>query len=138
MDNLDALFQLAEESGILIFELPLEAAQSIVKDIGDGAAAICLISSDICSQSEAAESVAHELGHFFTGTYYDSPYCANNRGKMEHQADVWMVKKLLPPAAIRASVADGCCEIWEIAEYCDCTENLVNKAIEVYTQKGLL
>ncbi|MFT9056770.1 MAG: ImmA/IrrE family metallo-endopeptidase [Ethanoligenens sp.] len=138
MTNLELLFKQAEENGISIYELPLDSTKSMIADLGNDNAAICLASSNIASEKEAEESVAHELGHFFTGTYYDSPYCDNNRGKMEHQANVWMVKKLLPPSAIYAAVADGCCEIWEISDYCDCTENLVKKAIEVYTQKGLL
>lgn len=110
----------------------------MIVDTNNDTASIIMSTYRIQSSQEEAEALAHELGHYHTGTYYNSSYCAQNIGKMEYKANVWMVKRLLPPVAIRAAVAAGCCEIWEIAEHCNCTENLVKKAIEVYTQKGLL
>lgn len=136
--TLEYLLQKAVDNGISVYELSLENIQSMIADLKDMDPAICLSSSGISSSREAAELMAHELGHFFTGTYYDSPYCANNRGKMEHKANTWMVKELLPFASLREALKDSCHEYWEIAEYCNCTENLVETAIQIYQQKGLL
>lgn len=137
MTVFESLLQEAADNGIPVFEMSLNGTNSIVADCGNEHAAICLNSS-ISSERNASEAAAHELGHCFTRTYYDSPYCHNNRRKMEHQADVWMVNRLLPPDKIREAWRSGCYETWEIAEHCDITEKLVKRAIDIYRCKGML
>lgn len=137
LTSLESLLKQAEDNDIPIYELPMRNADSLVADMGNDHAAICL-DANIPSEKVAAERAAHELGHVFTGTYYDSPYCANNRPKMEYRANAWMVKRLLPPAKIQRAFSHGCNEVWAIAEFCDCTENLVRTALNIYHSKGLL
>lgn len=138
MKSLDDLYQNAQENGIPVFGIPFQNVNSMIIDTGDSSAAIGISTSSMYSLIEEREALAHELGHYYTGTYYDSTYCTRNIGKMEYQANVWMVNKLIPIENIRSAIADGCREYWEFAEYCNCTQDLVQLAVKVYTQKGLL
>lgn len=138
MDMLDELYRDAAENHVPVFGCPLEETKSIIADLGDGTAAIGLNIRKIADRRETIELFAHELGHYHTGTYYKLYSPLQLRCKMEYKADVWTVERLLPVERLKRAFQENCREYWELAEYLDCSEQLVARAIQIYRQKGLL
>lgn len=79
----------------------------------------------------------HECGHYATGTTHavDSPYDLVERH--ENRAERWAVENFISADDLDAAVADGCTEIWQLAEYFGVTEDLMKKAVCWYTHGNL-
>ncbi len=138
MDKLDELYEDAEKHHVTVIGCPLESAKSLIADLGNGEAAIGLNIRAIRCREEATELFAHELGHYHTGTYYQLSSTLGLRGKMEYKADVWAVKQLVPIDRLKQALSENYLEYWELADYFDCSEKLIRRAVEIYREKGLL
>lgn len=80
----------------------------------------------------------HEMGHAATGALHkvDSPYELVERS--EYRANRWIAEHFLSEDAFRTAFADGCTELWQLAEYFDLPEQDVKKALLYWTQaKGI-
>ena len=80
----------------------------------------------------------HEMGHAATGALHkvDSPFELVERS--EYRANRWTAEHILSADAFRAAFADGCTQLWELAEYFDLPEKDVEKALCYWTQaKGI-
>ena len=123
------LYQLAEQEGIPIIHLsvPLCGSVSLQQDNGR-----CYIGLDDMPITQERVHLAHELGHCLTGSFYNrySPY--DVRAKHEHRADKWAIHRLIPRESLEQAVAAGRCELWELAEYFEVTEEFINKAVNLY------
>ena len=75
----------------------------------------------------------HELGHAATGALHkvDSPYELIERS--EYRAVRWAAEQFLTEDAFRAAFADGCRELWQLAEYFDLPEADVQQALDYWT-----
>ena len=60
--------------------------------------------------------LAHEIGHCVTGSFYSIHTAVDCRQRHENKADKWAVQYLIPVEDLDAAVANGCTEIWELAE----------------------
>ena len=79
--------------------------------------------------------LSHELGHCVTGSFYNIHDAVDCRQRHENRADKWAIDHLIPVADLDAAVAQGCTEIWELAEYFTVTEDLVRFACYEYFDK---
>ena len=80
----------------------------------------------------------HEMGHAATGALHkvDSPYELVERS--EYRANRWIAERFLSQEAFRTAFADGCTELWQLAEYFDLPEQDVEKALLYWIQaKGI-
>lgn len=80
----------------------------------------------------------HELGHVATGALHkvDSPYELVERS--EYRANRWAAEQYLNEEAFRTAFADGCTQLWQLAEYFDLPEEDVENALRYWTQaKGI-
>lgn len=77
----------------------------------------------------------HELGHLATGALHkvDSPFELWERS--EYRANRWAAQHYLTAEAFREAFADGCTELWQLAEYFDMPEPDVEKALTYWTQR---
>jgi hypothetical protein len=126
------LYQQAEASGISVYEysLPENGSVSVMDDDGR-----CYIGMDqSVMDGDALERVhlGHELGHCLTGSFYNrySPY--DLRQRHENRADKWAISHLVTGDALDDAVAEGCCEIWSLAERFGVTERFMQKAVCYY------
>ena len=78
--------------------------------------------------------LAHELGHCQTGSFYRID-TLETRERMEHRADIWAIKKLIPFSAFSSALKNGITERWKLAEYFNVSEEYVNKAYLLYKTK---
>lgn len=126
------LYALAEQQNIEVIEtaLPENGSLSIMDDAGR-----CYIGIDeSVMDGDALELVhmGHELGHCLTGSFYNRYTKFDVRQRHENRADKWAVKQLVPVDDLDEAVADGCCELWELAERFGVTEQFMKKAVCYY------
>ena len=126
------LYALAEQQNIEVIEtaLPENGSLSIMDDNGK-----CYIGIDeSVMDGDALELVhmGHELGHCLTGSFYNRYTRFDVRQRHENRADKWAVRQIVPVDALDEAVADGCCEIWELAERYGVTEQFMKKAVCYY------
>ena len=132
MDKMDELYEIAMEEGVTIDELHLSDLKAVIVRTKEG----CHIGLDRETASipqQKKEILAHELGHCVTDAIYkhDSIY---PKGKLEHQADAWAIKKLIPKDelmnAFRSMGIDG--TDYDIAERFGVSVDFLHKAMEYY------
>ena len=123
------LYDYAEQQNIEVFDsfLPENGSISIMDGRGK-----CYIGMDeSVMDGDALERVhlGHELGHCATGSFYSIHTAIDSRQRHENRADKWAIRKLIPATELDQAVADGCTEIWELAERFGVTEDFARKAV---------
>ena len=131
MNVLD-LYTFAEQQNIEVIEtsLPENGSLSLMDDNGK-----CYIGIDeSVMDGDALERVhmSHELGHCLTGSFYNRYSPFDLRQRHENRADKWAILQLVTEDALDEAVADGCCEIWNLAERFGVTEQFMKKAVCYY------
>ena len=131
MNVLD-LYRFAEQQNIEVIEtsLPENGSLSLMDDAGK-----CYIGIDeSVMDGDALERVhmGHELGHGVTGSCYNRYTPFDLRQRHENRADKWAILQLVAEDALDEAVAEGCCEIWNLAERFGVTEQFMKKAVCYY------
>jgi hypothetical protein len=137
MNTVTALLIDAENNHIFIDTTAPENIESTIINLGGYA--LVGISAKVCeSNAETSRCLAHELGHYHTGTLYnlDSPELIKE--KCEYKADVWMVTHLMPIEDLKKAISDGYTETWQLADYFNVPECVVLRAAYIYKCKELL
>ena len=127
--ELGALYDLAEQENIEVIRFPMaiNGSMSVMDDNG-----ACYIGMDDAVRDGGIQErvhLIHELGHCVTGSFYNRYAAIDSRQRHENRADKWAVKKLIPVEALDDAIAEGCTEVWELAERFGGTEEFVRKAV---------
>lgn len=135
--EIQALYDLAKQNNVRVrsFSLPEFGSLSVQADTGD-----CYIGIDEAVQDGNIQErvhMGHELGHCLTGSFYSIHTAVDSRQRHEYRADKWAVKKLVPEDDFDDAVADGCTEIWDLAERFGVTEQFMRKAVCYYVHGNL-
>lgn len=131
--KLNELYNIADENNISVYHFPLYPLKSISVPGNIG------IDADrISTSQEEKECLAHELGHcikyaFYTGS---SPY--ELRSQKEYRADKWAIKHLVPYHLLVRAVKKGITTVWELAEHFEVSEEIIKKALKLYSEKLIL
>lgn len=133
MKPVQELYHIADQENIVIdhFALFSRDALSIMDDDGN-----CFVAIDpgrIIDDTDERSKLAHELGHCIKGAFYNRYSNYDCRQRHENTADKWAVSQLVPVDELDEAVAEGCCEIWELAEHFGITVPLMQKAVCLYT-----
>ena len=119
-----------DQKNIPVFfkSLPLTESVSICFDRQ------CCIGIDDSDMTEAQKKthLAHEMGHCETGAFYCAFSPIDNRSKHEHTANMWAIRKLLPPDQLLHAMEEGDREVWQLAERFDVSEDLIRFAVYEY------
>lgn len=137
MDKLTFLLIDAENNNVIIDHNAPENIKALIYDC-DGQPILGLCGKLKMSRAEMTYCIAHEMGHYHTGTYYTLYSPLQIKEKYEYQADVWMVKFLIPPDELRQAIDKGYTEPWQLAEYFDVPECVILRAAYIYKCKGIL
>ncbi len=134
MDNLNELYNLAEEQdiGVISFDLPETQSLSVMDIEGN-----CYIGIDpfaLESYSDEAVHLAHELGHCITGSFYNRYSKVDIRERHEYRANKWAIKKLIPKDELVYAFEHGIIEPWDLADYFNVTEDFIKKAVKLYNE----
>ncbi len=130
--ELQSLYDLAAKENIevLTFPVPKNGSLSVMSQTGS-----CFIGMDSSVRDGGTEErvhLAHELGHCVTGSFYNIHAAVDHRRRHENRADKWAVRRLIPVDQLDDAVAEGCTELWELAEHFGVTESFIKKAVCLY------
>ena len=131
------LYRYAESRGIDVNWFPLKATPSLSVQLPDGSCAIAMDPWWMGTLARETVSLAHELGHCETGSFYNPNTGFDLRQRHENRANKWAIRKLIQPADLEQAVANGYHEIWQLAEYFGVTEDFMRSAICLYTHGNL-
>lgn len=123
------LYHLAEQENIPVFpfSLPETGSMSVMDETGH-----CCVGMDpAIRDGGAAERVhlSHELGHCFTGSFYNIYAAADCRQRHENRANKWAIQTLIPVDDLDDAIACGCTEVWELAERFQVSEDFIRKTV---------
>ena len=135
--DIPKLYALAEQENIAVWDFPLPNTgyMSVMDEQGR-----CFIGMDAGVLDGAAQErvhLGHELGHCVTGSFYNRYAAVDCRQRHENQANKWAVQGLIPVDDLDQAVAEGCTEIWELADRFGVTEDFVRKAVCYYVHGNL-
>ena len=135
--DLRNLYDFAKQQNIGVFpySLPETGSLSFMEDNGD-----CFIGmDDSVRDGDVRERVhlGHELGHCVTGSFYNIHAAVDHRRRHENRADKWAIHQLLPVEELDDAVAEGCTELWQLADRFGVTEDFIKKAVCLYVHGNL-
>ena len=131
------LYALARQQNIEVipFPLPENGSMSVMSESG-----ACAIGMDASIRDGGVQErvhLSHELGHCVTGSFYNIHAAIDCRQRHENRADKWAVQTLIPVDDLDEAVAEGCTEVWELADRFGVTEEFVRKAVCWYVHGNL-
>lgn len=126
----DDLYIYAQNNGIVVDAMKIPKNKSL---------SLCLCGRDFIAidqkamenSAEERTHLAHELGHCATGSFYALKASRIVRKKAENTAIRWAVKKLIPKQQMLELLKKGY-EKWDLAEYFNVTEDLIETAYHFY------
>ena len=126
------LYEIAKQQNIEVLSYPMSQNGSMSVMLEDGR---CFVGMDDSVRDGSVQErvhLSHELGHCVTGSFYNryTPY--DLRQRHENRADKWAILRLVTEDALDEAVAEGCCEIWNLAERFGVTEQFMKKAVCYY------
>ena len=131
------LYTLAQQQNIPVYRFPLPntGSMSLMDERGQ-----CFIGMDEGVRDGGAQErvhLGHELGHCLTGSFYNRYAAVDCRQRHENQANKWAIRTLITVDYLDRAVAEGCTEVWELAERFGVTEDFVKKAVCLYVHGNL-
>lgn len=127
-----SLLDYAEQQGIDVDWFSMKRAESLSVPLGDDTFAIAIDPRLIKSEPDLVHKLSHELGHCMTGSFYNQYSSFDCRQRHENRADKWAVRHLVSVEALDEAIAEGCSEIWELAERFGVPEEFMKKVICYY------
>lgn len=131
------LYSLAQQQNIEVLQFPMKENGSMSIMTEDGSCYIGIDESVQDGNVQERVHLSHELGHCLTGSFYSIHTAVDSRQRHENRADKWAVKQLIPVDELDIAVANGCSEIWELAEHFGVTEQFMQKAVCYYVHGNL-
>ena len=131
------LYALAQQQNIPVYRFPLPntGSMSLMDEGGQ-----CFIGMDEGVRDGGAQErvhLGHELGHCMTGSFYNRYAAVDCRQRHENQANKGAMQTLIAVEDLDEAVAEGCTEVWELAERFGVTEDFVKKAVCLYVHGNL-
>ena len=137
MLSIPELYDLAGKQNIPIFQYPMPQNGSMSLMEPDGTCYIGVDRSVLDGGVQERMHLSHELGHCVTGSFYNIHAAVDSRRRQENRADKWAVTQLIPLDDLDDAIAQGCTELWELAERFGVTEEFVKKAVCWYVHGNL-
>ena len=135
--ELPTLYDLAKKQNIEVTTVPLPQNGSMSVRTASGACFVGMDEAVLDGNVRERVHLAHELGHCATGSFYNIYAKADTRQRHENRADKWAIRRLVPVQALDDAVADGCTELWALAERFGVTESFMRKAVCYYVHGNL-
>lgn len=127
-----ALYELAKQQNIEVIQFPMKENGSMSVMLEDGSCFIGIDQTVRDSGIQERTHLGHELGHCVTGSFYNRYATIDHRQRHENRADKWAIRHLIPVEDLDEAVADGCSDLWELAERFGVTEQFMKKAVCYY------
>lgn len=131
-----SLYTLARQQNIEVFPFPLPKTLSMSVMEGDK----CFIAMDDSVRDGNVQErmhLSHEMGHCATGSFYSIHTAVDCRQRHENKADKWAIEQLIPVDDLDDAIAQGCTEVWELAERFQVTEEFIRQTVCWYVHGNL-
>lgn len=132
MTSLASLYTLARQQNIPVDFFRLGKREALSLQAPDGTCHIALDPDRLKDENDQRCKLSHELGHCMTGSFYNQYSPWDLRQKHENRADKWAIQNLLTVDELDDAVAEGCCELWELADRFGISEDMMKKAVCYY------
>jgi Zn-dependent peptidase ImmA (M78 family) len=144
------LFQLAEDNDIAIEYVNFTHTNidAMYIDI-PGCYPVIILSKKLFDNRSSLRSVlAHELGHYFTTTKSTIELSAKSEkvylsyrdriemSRAEYRAWRWAANYLIPTNTLEEIYSEDFCEPWQLAEFFDVDESLVEVKLDIIKRSG--
>ena len=135
--QLGNLYDFAKQQNIevLSFSMPENESMSVMLDNG-----CCFVGMDDSVRDGGVQErvhLSHELGHCATGSFYNIHAAVDHRQRHENRANKWAIQALIPVEELDNAIAEGCTEVWELAERFQVTEDFIRRAVCFYVHGNL-
>lgn len=129
MNSYEILLSEASENGLIVKEKPLKYNNGRIKGFR------VAIRKDLSTSIEKACVLAEELGHHYTtyGNILDQNDTSNR--KQELRARAWAYNKQIGLLGLIRAYEHGCRNRFEIAEYLEVTEEVLEECLTYYRSK---
>lgn len=127
-----SLYDLAQQQNIEVLNYPMAHSGSMSVMLEDGQ---CFIGMDASVRDGGVQErvhLSHELGHCVTGSFYNIYAAVDHRQRHENRANKWAIHALIPVEELDDAIAQGCTEVWELADRFQVTEDFIRKAVCLY------
>ena len=131
--RLDELYNIAEKRNIEVDYFPMDECTSISTPYG-----IAIDVDKLSNSTEEKMHLAHELGHYELGAFYNIFSSFDLKEKQEYRANKWATNILIPFNELQEAIESGYTEIWELSELFEVPEEFMNIAIDIYRRQGKL
>lgn len=135
--EIQALYDLAWQENIEVLLYPMAENESMSIMLDDGTCYIGMDRSVRDGDVQERVHLSHELGHCVTGSFYNFYAAIDSRQRHEYRADKWAVQTLIPVDDLDDAVAQGCGELWELADHFGVTEEFMRKAVCYYVNGNM-
>lgn len=132
MRSVPDLYDYAEQQNIAVIRYPMKENGSMSLMLEDGSCFIGIDDSILDGGVQERVHMTHEIGHCVTGSFYNIHAAVDCRQRHENRADKWAVRHLISVEDLDEAIAQGCTEIWELAERFGVTERFMRKAVCLY------
>lgn len=137
MKPLGELYRLADKQHISVDHFPMKSREALSVMDEEGLCHIAIDPSRLSGENDHRAKLAHELGHCCTGAFYNRYASCDLRQRHENRADKWAVRRLVPVEELDRAVAEGCTELWELADHFGVPEALLRKAVCLHVHGNL-
>lgn len=137
MKPLQEIYRFADQENIVVDRFALHRREALSIMDNDGSCFVAIDPDKIRDESDERTKLSHELGHCITGAFYNQYSNFDCRQRHENRADKWAVNHLISVEDLDDAIADGCTEIWELAERFGVTEPFMRKAVCYYVHGNL-
>lgn len=132
-----SLYEIAKQENIEVMVFPMEdsGSMSVMEDNGR-----CYIGMDtrvLDGDVQERVHLGHEIGHCVTGSFYNMYAAVDSRLRHENRANKWAITALIPVEELDDAIAQGCTEVWDLAERFRVTEDFMKKAVCFYVHGNL-
>lgn len=135
--ELQQLYDLARQQNIPVLTYPMARNGSMSVMLSDGRCCVGMDSTVRDGGIQERVHLGHELGHCVTGSFYNIHAAVDSRRRHENRADKWAVLQLIPVDDLDDAVAQGCTELWDLADRFGVTEDFMKKAVCWYVHGNL-
>jgi len=132
--GIERLYKIADKDNISIEYFPMKKEKALSFEEGY----IAINSLLNLTSVDEKVTLAHELGHCETGSFYNVYSDFDIKQKHENKADAWAIKTLIPFYKLKKAWSQGYVEYWQLAEYFDVPGEFIEKVIEYYRRKNLI
>lgn len=124
-------------NNINVRELETEEITAAAIELNGSKKYIVFNKNKIKSRTHELTVLAHEFSHLMTGTLYRLEDNNIMQSKKEYKCNKYMIQKLVPIDKLKELI-DKHYEKWELAEYFEVEEHIIDLAFDIYSKMAKL